>query len=141
MKIIQKVKEYWAKISVLALLISVYVTNFVSAQIQPDRRSSSQIPAVGNLEQKTLQQLVADFIIVASGYVLKILLGLIVLTFMYGLMKYMFKGQGSDTARTEGRKLMLWGIIGLFVVTSLWGLVAIFTSFVGHESIVIPQFK
>jgi hypothetical protein len=55
-------------------------------------------------------------------------------------MKYMFKGQGSDTARSEGRKLMLWGILGIFVITSIWGLVAIFASFVGHGTIVIPQF-
>ena len=45
------------------------------------------------------------------------------LVFMYGLMKYMFKGSGSDTARAEGRKLMLWGLIGIFVMISVWGLV------------------
>lgn len=98
-------------------------------------------PVNGDLSKKTLSQLVTDFIVVASEYVLKILLALIILVFLWGLTKYMFKGQGSDTARSEGRKLMLWGIIAIFVLTSVWGLVAVFTSFVGHDDIVIPQFK
>jgi hypothetical protein len=99
------------------------------------------INATSNLGNKTLQQLVADFVKVATGYVLQILLALTIMMFLYGLMKYMFKGQGSDTARIEGRNLMLWGIIGIFVITAIWSLVAIFAAFVGHDSIVIPQFK
>lgn len=94
-----------------------------------------------NLKKKTLQQLVADFILVASQYVLTILVGLTVFIFLFGLMKYMFKGQGSDTARVEGRQLMLWGVIGIFVITSVWGIVAIFANFFGHDTVVIPQFK
>lgn len=140
---IKKIKEYRTRILFLAFLIFTNISTYVSAQGKFDTSTTGAkaVPVIGNLGQKTLQQLVADFILLASGYVLKILLGFIVLTFLYGLMKYMFKGQGSDTARTEGRKLMLWGIIGIFVVTSVWGLVSLFTSFVGHDSIVIPQFK
>lgn len=138
----KKIKEYRTKILFLAFLIFTNVSTYVNAQGKLDATAGAKAaPVIGKLGQKTLQQLVADFILLASGYVLKILLGFIVLTFLYGLMKYMFKGQGSDTARAEGRKLMLWGIIGIFVVTSVWGLVAIFTNFVGHDSIVIPQFK
>lgn len=143
MKYINQIKKYGVKVSSMVLLFSIYLSTYVHAQMETGTSAggSTAVPIIGDLSQKTLQQLVADFILLSSGYVLKILLGLIVLTFLYGLMKYMFKGQGSDTARAEGRKLMLWGIIGIFVVTSVWGLVAIFTNFVGHDSIVIPQFK
>ncbi len=96
---------------------------------------------IGNLNNKTMQEFVTDFIWLISKYTLTLLVALTVLTFLYGLMKYMFKGQGSDTARSEGRTLMLWGIIGLFVMTSVWGLVSILASVVGHTGVGVPQFK
>ena len=98
-------------------------------------------PLDTDLKNKTLQALVADFVFVIGQYVVTILVGLTVLTFLYGLMKYMYKGQGSDTARSEGRKLMLWGIIGIFVITSIWGIVAIAASFFGQSTVGIPQFR
>ena len=90
--------------------------------------------------EKTFQQIVADLIITGSNYVLTLLVALTVLVFLYGLMKYMFKGQGSDTARSEGRKLMLWGLIGLFVMTSVWSLVGLLSNAIGHTRTGIPQF-
>ncbi len=96
--------------------------------------------ATQDLEDKTLQELVVDFFNLLRKYVLNFLLALTILVFLYGLMKYMFKGQSSETARAEGKQIMLWGIIGLFVITSIWGLVGIFASIVGHKDIVIPQF-
>lgn len=51
-----------------------------------------------------------------------IVAGLALLVFFYGVAVFVLKS-GSDSAREEGRKLMLWGIIGLFVMMSVWGLV------------------
>jgi hypothetical protein len=129
----------------------IYATQFVQAQRHDTNVNNSSdggtmygspgSMAAENLEGKTFQELATDFITKVSEYVLQLLLALTVFMFLYGLMKYMFKGQGSDTARTEGRKLMLWGIIGIFVFTSVWSLVALFTNTIGHSDVVIPQFK
>lgn len=141
----KKINTYINKIKLVILVFLIQSTQFAFAQTgtPPDgsKAAAKVAKATSNLNEKTLQQLVADFILLLSKYVLKVLLAVIILVFLYGLMKYMFKGQGSDTARVEGRKLMLWGIIGIFVVTSIWTLVGIFASFVGHKDIVIPQFK
>lgn len=133
---IQK-KMHKVHIFFLSLLLGA---NFAFAQEKQTKPVSETKKAVTDLDKKTLQQFVADFFDVATKYILQLLLALTIFVFLYGLMKYMFKGQGSDTARSEGRKLMLWGVLGIFVITSIWGLVAIFASFVGHGSIVIPQF-
>ncbi len=45
------------------------------------------------------------------------------LVFLWGLGIFVFKA-GSEEARTEGRRLMFWGVIALFVMSSIWGLVA-----------------
>ena len=137
------IKKYIHNSTIFFLTIFFSCVFYARAETPPNSIGSNRevVRATSNLGDKTLQQLVADFVKVATGYVLQILLALTIMMFLYGLMKFMFKGQGSDTARTEGRNLMLWGIIGIFVITAIWSLVAIFATFVGHDSIVIPQFK
>lgn len=61
-----------------------------------------------------------------------------VLVFIFGIVKFIFKGS-SQTERKKGRTFMLWGIIGLFVMFSIWGILEILTGIYGGES-VIPQF-
>jgi hypothetical protein len=65
-------------------------------------------------------------IIKASGKSIEILLaicvGLAILVFFWGLMTFLFKA-GDESSHTEGKNKMIWGLIGLFVIFSLWGLV------------------
>lgn len=120
-------------------LIGIFLLNQKTVSAQEDMLE--EIVVTASRESQTFQEIVTDIILRASDYALVLLVGLTVLVFMYGLMKYMFKGQGSDTARTEGRKLMFWGIIGLFVITSVWALVAILANTFGHTNTAIPQFR
>jgi hypothetical protein len=48
------------------------------------------------------------------------------LLFFWGVVKYI-KSEGDGKA--EGKKIMIWGIVALFVMTAVWGLVA----FIGEE--------
>ncbi len=52
--------------------------------------------------------------------VIPVLIALGVVGFMWGIVLYLF-GKNKD----EGKMFMLWGIIALFVMTSVWGLVGI----------------
>jgi predicted permease len=52
--------------------------------------------------------------------VIPVLIALGVLAFMWGIVMYLF-GKNKE----EGKSFMLWGIIALFVMTSVWGLVGI----------------
>jgi divalent metal cation (Fe/Co/Zn/Cd) transporter len=36
-------------------------------------------------------------------------------------------GANSEEVKEHGKNLMLWGLIGFFVMISVWGLVGIFT--------------
>jgi hypothetical protein len=58
--------------------------------------------------------LVSAAILVAAG------LGL--LAFFIGLVKFIFKS-GDAKSHEEGRNQMIWGLIALFVMFSIWGLV------------------
>ena len=52
------------------------------------------------------------YLIIAAAFVV----------FLYGIFKFI-SAEGDDKQR--GRELMFWGIIGIFVMISFWGLVAI----------------
>ncbi len=51
------------------------------------------------------------------------LIGLAVVIFLYGVILFMFSEGGEK--KEEGKEYMFWGIIGIFVMVSVWGLVAI----------------
>jgi len=61
--------------------------------------------------------------------VIPVIIGLALLTFLWGVMKY---GTSRDEAsRKESIAVITNGIIVLFVMVSVWGLVAIFSDFFG----------
>ena len=71
---------------------------------------------------KDFKQLINDNII--SGIVapiLPLLVGLAVVVFVYGVLTTMLSEGGEK--KEEGKQFMLWGIIGIFVMVSVWGLV------------------
>jgi hypothetical protein len=54
-----------------------------------------------------------------------VLLAIAFIVFIYGVAsKYIFS-HGDEGKVSEGHKLILWGLIGFFVIISVWGLVNI----------------
>lgn len=53
--------------------------------------------------------------------VILFLVALALLIFMWGLFEYI-RGADSLDARSKGRTHMLWGIIGLFIMVSAYGI-------------------
>jgi hypothetical protein len=116
-------------------------TIYINEQSPNDPRGGNQLTApITNLDQKSFSGLVDTFVVRLGEMSVRLLIALSLLTFLWGLMKYIYKGQESDQARVQGRDLMLWGIIGLFVMTSVWGLVSLLTGVLGVENIGTPQF-
>jgi len=62
--------------------------------------------------------------------IIPLIAALCMLAFFWGLAKFILDA-GDERARTEGKRFMLWGLIALFVMVSLWGIVSIFTNTLG----------
>lgn len=58
---------------------------------------------------------------------------------MMGLIGYVGNGDNEEK-RSEGRKMMIYGIVGFFFMVSIWGILGIFTNSFGL-GLAIPQFK
>jgi len=65
---------------------------------------------------KTAKDLVADTI--------PLVIGLALVYFIYGIAQYI-SNSGDAAKKEEGKTRMTWGIIALFVIISVWGLVSL----------------
>ncbi len=67
-----------------------------------------------------------------------ILISLATVYFIWGVVNYVMGS--SEDAKKEGKNRMIWGLIGLAVITSVWGLVALLKSFViGDKPVTKPN--
>lgn len=57
--------------------------------------------------------------------------------FFWGLAKFM-RGGGDEDAVKDGKKLMLWGVLGMFMIVSVWAVVRMLVLSFGFN-IGIPQ--
>ncbi len=62
--------------------------------------------------------------------------------FLYGVFVLSFLNGQKPESREQARKFMFWGIVSLFVMVSVWGLVNVLkTTFFGSGPLIIPQLK
>ncbi len=84
--------------------------------------SASAIPAYAVVT--TFKQMI-DIVFINGilSPIVPLLIGLAVVVFIYGVLVLVFSEGGEK--REDGKKFMFWGIIGIFVMVSVWGLVAV----------------
>ncbi len=59
--------------------------------------------------------------------------------FVWGVVKFFIINSDEEAKRTQGKQFMIWGIVALAVMVSVWGLVKILTTTFGtNDSFVIP---
>jgi uncharacterized membrane protein YidH (DUF202 family) len=78
-------------------------------------------PMVAAAEITTIEGLIAQFQLMLDK-TLPFLVGLAVLLFIFGMVQYVMAGGDADKRKT-GQAYMIWGIVALFIMISVWGLV------------------
>ena len=107
-------KKVLALTSGILAALALPLVSFAQAQI-------TNITGVGNFIINT----------VINGVLVPVLFAVAFIVFIWGVFQTFILGQGSDDAKEKGKNLMLWGLIGFFVMVSVWGLVNILTGSVG----------
>lgn len=78
-------------------------------------------------------QPVANVVNAAGGIInllIPILIALALVVFFYGLVRYIW-GSASAESKTSGRNIMIAGIVSLFVMVSIWGIINIIQGSLG----------
>lgn len=74
---------------------------------------------------KNLSDLINSLTTLVSGGIATLLMGLAFVAFLLSIINFLWKRRSGDGKGLEEAKSMLgWTIIGLFVMVSVWGLVA-----------------
>lgn len=66
-----------------------------------------------------------DIIIELIQATLPVIAGLALLVFLWGLARFIFRVSGDEKAVDEGKSLMKWGLIALFILISFWAIIEV----------------
>lgn len=69
-----------------------------------------------------------------------LIISLTVLVFLWGIFKLVVSGDSEDK-RNEAKTIMFYGIVSLFVMVSVWGLVRILTGTFFNGQFYLPQLR
>jgi hypothetical protein len=79
------------------------------------------LPAVASAQEITdFKSLVAALVGMANSLV-PVIFSIAGIVFIWGIVKFIAKAD-SEAERAKGKQLMIWGIVGLAVMMSVWGL-------------------
>jgi uncharacterized membrane protein len=92
------------------------------------------LPMIAGAQQalNQLQTLINSFGRIVSTLI-PIAFAIGVLAFFWGLGKWIFSA-GDEGARDEGKNIMIWGLVALFVMSSVWGIVRLAQTTLGVDS-------
>lgn len=103
-------KKIFLKFSVTSLLVAPFSVFAIEDAFQISIRILGQI-----------QQIVTAL--------LPVVFALAILAFFWGIFLYVFST--GETKKVEGKHVMLWSLIALFIMTSLYGIIAVAQSTLG----------
>jgi|SRR3989344_3587317 len=82
------------------------------------------VPALAFAQVDTSVSSFDDILLFVSRIInslIPIIISLAVLVFIWGVFRYVVSSD--EEAKGKGKNLMIWGIVGIFVMVSVWGLV------------------
>ena len=89
-------------------------------------------PAYGQGIDQTYLKSYTDAIVgIINALLLPIVISIAFIVFIWGVYRYFILGSADEKKREEGRKFVLWGIVGFVIIFSVWGLVNIVGSTLG----------
>ena len=84
------------------------------------------LPFLASAQTITNIQGAGDFIInMINSVAVPVLFAIAFIVFIFGIFQYFILSGGDEEKQGLGRSLMLWGLIGFFLMVSVWGLVNI----------------
>lgn len=72
----------------------------------------------------TIRRIINDIITFINEIAIPFLFAIAMLMFLWGVFNYLLNPQNAEK-RQEGVKFITWGIVGFFVMISVWGLVRV----------------
>jgi hypothetical protein len=92
----------------------------------------------GAIGGNTIPEYLQSFIGFINFILVPLLFAVAFVVFIYGIFNYFIAGGANEEKRDEGKQLAVWGIIGFFVMVSVWGLVNVLVGTFGFRNTNAP---
>ncbi len=70
--------------------------------------------------------------------IITLLFALAVVYFLWGVSQFILNSE-SDEAREKGKMHMIWGIVGIFIMIAVFGIIRLIANTFGLDTSVIPR--
>lgn len=108
----------------------IQIAEAVTPTVNPNSCSSIEL-------SKGLANIFNYFSCLITSSIIPLLFTLAIAAFIWGIIQY-FLNPDNEENRKKGKDYMLWGLISLFVMVSVWGIVAVISNTFGI-GVLIPQ--
>ncbi len=125
------------KIISLGIVTSLLLPFFAFAVVGTPSTSTAPLCSSVQLSSATLGTMIMWASCTLIKLVVPFLFTLAVVGFIWGIITY-YLNPTNEEKRKNGKTFMIWGIIALFVMISMWGLVGVLSNTFGVKTF-IPQ--
>lgn len=113
----------------------IFTGSIVSVFIASTRFASAQ----GLLSGASFRDIAIGLAKYLTNTIIPMIVGIALLYFLWNMGLYV-KNMFNEKEREQFKKYSINGLVALFIILSLWGIIAIFTGTVFNTSPAIPQF-
>lgn len=136
-----KIQKFFANIFMLGFLIGSPILAFASPNVTVNYNASSNTSNGCPSEMESIADVFDLAVCILRKSVWPLLISISVIVFIVGVIKYIANGDDSGK-REEGRDFIIYGLVGLFVIVSVWGLVGVLQGTFGlGNTPFIPQLQ
>ena len=132
-------KKNVLKLGIVVLFGLLSISNYVSAlgPLGGEENVSPKPDVCADVPKDTLANIINFFSCIIIKTIVPLLFSLAIAGFIWGIIQYLINPE-SEEKKKKAREYIVWGIIGLFVMVSMWGLVGVLSNTFGVKTL-IPQ--
>lgn len=135
----------------LAVIVSIWGLVAIVTQTLNLGGAESNAPDVSNLVAPSgtkscamgtnVQGVLSYFTCIIGQSIIPFIFAIAIMMFIWGAVKFFIINADEEAKRAQGKQFMIWGIIALAVMISVWGLVGILGSTFGIGTSVLPTVR
>jgi uncharacterized membrane protein len=73
----------------------------------------------------TVDQFILNLANVILNPLIRLMFAVALVVFLWGIVEYI-RGAGSSDSREQGTRHIIWGLVGLFIMVSVYGIIELF---------------
>ena len=87
----------------------------------------------------TFKDLLCFLTYLIDSSIIPFIFSIAIVAFIWGVVQFFIINSDEEAKREQGKQFMIWGIVALAVMLSVWGLVSILSTTFGVNTSILPQ--